>query len=117
VRIFVDENVPRGVVQALRDANHDVTWGCEFDVGMSDPKRVDWAFKDGRVILTEDNDFPALVFKQKMPVVGLVMIDLHGFKRDAKITRVVAAMQEIGEQAVGSLLVIGPTSIRRATLP
>ena len=117
MRIFVDENVPRGVVEGLREANHDVAWGCDFDVGASDLQRTAWAFQEARVILTEDNDFPALVFKERMPVIGLVLIALHGFKRDAKIVRVVAAMAEIGDGAIGSMTVIGPADIRKSTLP
>jgi predicted nuclease of predicted toxin-antitoxin system len=117
VRIFVDENVPGGVVNALRDAGHDVAWGCDFDVGAADLVRMAWALQDNRIILTEDGDFSELIFKDRMPAVGLILIKLHGFKRNARITRVVAAMAEIGDGVVGAVSVIEPLQVRRIGLP
>ena len=117
LRIFVDENVPGSVVRQLRGDGHDVSWGCEFDKGASDVVRTALAAKEARVILTEDNDFAAIVFRDRLPVVGLVLIELHGFGRDARAARIVDAMREIGDKAVGKVHVVEPANIRSRDLP
>jgi hypothetical protein len=69
------------------------------------------------VILTDDNDFAAIVFRDRLPVIGLALIELHGFKRDARAARVVDAMRDIGNKAVGKVHVIEPANIRSRDLP
>ena len=117
MRLFVDENVPRSVVEALRAAGHDVAYGSEFDQGSADVDRVRAAFSEQRVILTEDNEFPRIVFHEGLPVVGLIMISLHGFARAARAARVVEAVTSIGDASVGMVHVIEPATIRMSRLP
>jgi hypothetical protein len=122
LRIIVDENVPGSVVRQLRADGHDVSWGCEFDKGVSDMVHTAMAAQERRVILTEDNDFAAIVFRDKLPVVGLVLVELHGFGRNTPLPgslmpRVVDAMREIGDKAVGKVHVIEPANIRSRDLP
>jgi predicted nuclease of predicted toxin-antitoxin system len=117
LRIFVDENMPGSVVRQLRSDGHDVSWGCEFDKGVSDVVRAAGAAREGRVILTEDNDFASIVSRDRLPVVGLVLIELHGFGRDARAARIVAAMRDIGPNAVGKVHVVAAAKIRARDLP
>ncbi len=94
-----------------------MSWGCEFDKGVSDTQRTAMAAKEGRVILTEDNDFAAIVFRDRLPVTGLVLVELHGSRRESRAARVVNAMREIGHKAVGKVHVIEPANIRSRDLP
>ena len=63
MRFLANENFPRAVVDALRVANHDTAWVREEAPGSSDEAVLDWAVRDGRVLLTFDKDFGALVFR------------------------------------------------------
>jgi predicted nuclease of predicted toxin-antitoxin system len=117
LRIFVDENVPGLVVRQLRAAGVDVTWGCEFDVGAGDSARAAQAFAESRVILTEDTDFAAIVFRDKLPIIGLVLIELHGLGRDARSARILTALNGIGTEAIGKVHVIEHATIRSRDLP
>jgi Domain of unknown function (DUF5615) len=111
--IFADENVPGIVVSSLRAAGHNVTWGCEFDVGATDTERLLVATRDLRLILTEDKDFAELVIAQKLAVHGLIRFDLFGLSRDSKASRILAAVDEIfSGSTVGRLFVIEPARIR-----
>jgi predicted nuclease of predicted toxin-antitoxin system len=117
VRIFADENVPRRAVEGLRAAGHDVMWGVEGGHGLSDVVRLDEAVRAGRVVLTEDQDFADLAFRDGLPVVAIIRFSLAGMKRDAKADRIVAGVTEIGDDAAGKVHVIEPQRIRTRPLP
>lgn len=112
-RYFADENLPRGLVAALRAAGHDIAYGSEFDVGADDETRLHWAWPAGRIIITEDADFINLAVVDKLPVHALVMMRLVGLLRDAKIARMVAALSEIGDTVSGEIVMVEPAGIRR----
>jgi hypothetical protein len=102
-----------------RGNGHDVSWGCEFDQGASDVLRTALAAPEAPVTLTEDTDFAAIVFRDVLPVVGLVLIELHGFGFgcDARAARIVDGMREIGDKAVGKVHGVEPADTRSRNLP
>jgi predicted nuclease of predicted toxin-antitoxin system len=120
LRFFADENIPRGIVIALRDTGHDVVWGCEVDVGASDLARLLVAHSDNRFILTEDIDFINLIAVEGVPVRGIHHVKLDGLGRDRKIARVCQAIIELGVVAEGTINVIEHARVRThksSTLP
>ncbi len=84
---------------------------------MSDVVRTAPAARQARVVLTESNDFAAIVFCDKLPIVGFALVELHGFRRDARAARIVDAMCEISHKAVGKVHVVEPVNIRSRDLP
>lgn len=91
MRLFADENVPGVVVRMLREAGHDVSWGCEAHQGASDADRLQAAYSEHRMVLTEDSDFTDLVLKKGSAARGVIRFSLFGLGRDAKARRIVAA--------------------------
>ncbi len=63
MRFLANENFPFAAVTALRQASHDTAWVREEAPGSTDEAVRDWAVRDGRVLLTFDKDFGALVFR------------------------------------------------------
>lgn len=59
MRLLADENVPRGLVDALRARGHDVAWVVEDDRGATDERIVRRALAEARVLLAFDNDVAA----------------------------------------------------------
>lgn len=56
-----DEHVPVAVVEALRSNGYDVYWARkEYGEGTKDTALLEACADDGRVILTNDNDFVRL---------------------------------------------------------
>lgn len=115
--IFADENVPTLVVEGLRAAGHNVTWGCEYGHGLSDAARLADAYLENRIVVTEDNDFAQLIMTGKQPAHGLIRFDLPGMGRVSKATRILNAIVEIGAGAAGHMVVIEATRIRSHLLP
>ena len=59
---LADENMPAGLVSAMRDAGHDVAWVRLDAPGLSDAEVLAWAQREGRVLLTFDKDFGELAY-------------------------------------------------------
>ena len=110
--IVADENVPALVVASLRAAGHDVSYGCEHGQGASDADRVKAAYREGRVILTEDNDFAESIIAHGHASHGLIRFDLFGFGRERKPARILEAIREIGDDVAGRVFVIEHARVR-----
>jgi len=68
LRFLVDESVPVLSVGRLRDAGHDVTSVRETSRGASDHAVLRHAAEEGRILVTFDRDFGALVFQGTGPL-------------------------------------------------
>jgi predicted nuclease of predicted toxin-antitoxin system len=62
VRLLANENVPRVVVDALRDAGHDVGWVRVDSPGATDVAVLERSIREGRLLVTFDKDFGFLAF-------------------------------------------------------
>lgn len=64
--LFADENMMRKMVESLRQDGFDVKYVRETGmIGWKDIDLMPVAFSEGRVILTQDNDFGKIIFPPK----------------------------------------------------
>ena len=68
------------------------------------------AFREGRVLLTEDTDFGKLTVQLGTPSLGVVRIVLKTMGKEARITRAVSALLNLGDRVLNSITVIEPNS-------
>lgn len=74
MRLCANENQPGACIAALRAAGHDVLWVRESMPGASDELILACAKDEGRLLLTFDKDFGALVFHRGLPAsVGVIL--------------------------------------------
>lgn len=66
MRLLVDQNVPRNVVNGLREDDHDVMWAQTTHPGAEDEVLLDQAQQENRVVLTFDTDFGTLAFHREL---------------------------------------------------
>jgi predicted nuclease of predicted toxin-antitoxin system len=120
MRILADENIPRGVVAALRAIGHEVIWAVDIGRRAPDSEHLATALNDNLAILSEDADFARLASeatKEGLNAPAVVLIRLHGMSRNSKIDRTVRAIEEIGDQpSRDSVHVIEPTRLRKRLL-
>lgn len=57
MKFLVDVNASGAVARWLRDMGHDVAWVAEKDPRMRDEEILQWAVREGRIIVTTDQDF------------------------------------------------------------
>jgi len=116
VRWLADECVSARLVGRLREAGHDVAYVTEANPGADDREIVDWANRDGRILLTDDKDFGELVVRQKRAVPGLVLMRTDGDDYRETWQRLAAAIERLGDNMLGRYTVIGPVRFRSRKL-
>lgn len=117
MRFLADEDVPRAIVLALREAGHDVTWIRETSPGIRDEAVLASAVADHRVLLTFDKDFGDLVYRVGRPAsCGVVFFRIPLAQPAALASGIV---QTIGSRDdwEGNFSVIEPGQIRMRALP
>lgn len=77
MKILVDENIGRSIVEYLGAEGHDVVWIKELRPGMADEEIIKLALEKKRVLITYDQDFGELVFKRGAGHKGVLLIRLH----------------------------------------
>jgi predicted nuclease of predicted toxin-antitoxin system len=93
MRILANENLPRPVVAALRDAGHDVAWVRESMPGATDFDVLALAQAEHRIVLTADLDFGELAFRSGLPAqCGVVLVRLDWKNPEADNLAIVAAI-------------------------
>ncbi len=74
MRALADENVPHASVLILREAGHDIKAVTDAKPGASDREVLDLAVAEGRILLTFDRDFGALIYRAAVAApVGVVL--------------------------------------------
>ena len=76
--ILADENIVAAVVQRLRADGWDVVSIAEMAPSIHDVDVLALAFRDGRVLLTDDKDFGELIVREGRPHRGIVLLRLTG---------------------------------------
>jgi predicted nuclease of predicted toxin-antitoxin system len=119
VRLLVDENISRMLVQLLRQQGHDVVWVREDHRGLPDDQLLAIATASGRIVLTEDRDFGYLVIALRQPSIGVVIAEINGLPGTASevANHVAEVVSKLGAAANGWLTVIEPGRVRQRKLP
>jgi len=116
VRLMANENFPRRLVVALRQAGHDVTWVRETHRGLTDAEILGVACGDARIVATFDKDFGTLAFETGVPApAGIILVRMDPASRSL-VPRVLTAL-ECPCQWQEHLATIEPHRIRLRALP
>lgn len=87
IKFLVDESVEYGIVLFLRAKGFDVYSISEENPSISDPEVLDLAYKQKRVLITNDKGFSKLIFKDKLKSYGVILIRLPYTDTIGKVTR------------------------------
>lgn len=64
MKFLVDVNASGTLGLWLTEMGHDVVFVSDSDPRMKDEDIIDWAVREGRIILTTDNDFEQMIWQQ-----------------------------------------------------
>jgi predicted nuclease of predicted toxin-antitoxin system len=117
MRFLADENVSRVVIARLRAAGFEVISIAETRPGSLDADVLRAADAEDCILITEDQDFSELVIRQRLPVRGLILLELDPLSNAAEAEAVSAAVSANADKLLGNLLVIEPGRIRIRPLP
>lgn len=116
LRLVADENLPRLLVTALRDASHDVLWIRDRHRSMPDEQVLALASREQRILVTGDKDFGDLVFVERHPAPHGVILVRAADAQPPDLGRLVvdALAQEI--EWSGFFSVLGGGRLRRSVI-
>ncbi|MFN0313977.1 MAG: DUF5615 family PIN-like protein [Burkholderiales bacterium] len=87
MRFVADECCDAGMVASLRSDGHDIIYISETCAGAVDEAVLHEAYREHRILLTEDKDFGELVFRLQKPAFSIVLMRLSVASRKLKWPR------------------------------
>ena len=112
MRLLADESVDGPVVARLRGDGHEVAWIAEESPGLADDEVLARAHEQGIVLLSADKDFGELVYRQRRPHAGVLLLRLSGLDEDAKCELVSRVVGEHGADLAGAFSVLAGEVLR-----
>ncbi len=117
MRLIVDENMSRAVIQTLRDCGHDVLSVKESMRGAVDADILARAQADLRLVVTQDKDFGELTFRFGLPAdSGVILFRLAGDNPDADSRRILEVIESRSDWT-GQFAVATGDRVRMRRLP
>ena len=117
MQFVAGENVSHRVVERLRADSHDVMLVTEMRSGMSDADVLKLAETETRVLITEDQDFGELIFRQRLSVGGVILLELDRLSTEAEADRVAQVVSAHCHKFLNNLCVVEPARFRVRPLP
>lgn len=106
MRFFADECVDMRIMRALRSAGHEVLQPDFSHRRAADDRVLETALKNKAVLLTEDRDFGALIFRDLLDAVGVFYFRCDDPGRCTK------AVLDTLDRVHGNLVVVTDRAIR-----
>jgi predicted nuclease of predicted toxin-antitoxin system len=113
MRLLADENIPKSVVDALRNGGHDVVWARTDCEGWKDSALLEFAEAQGRIVLTLDKDFLHIALQRRIPLKhgGVIVFRIHPATAEAIKIRVEAVMNS-NHEWIGRVSVVDANGIQ-----
>jgi predicted nuclease of predicted toxin-antitoxin system len=115
--LLVDENVPHPIIHALRAAGWRLHMVSEIEVGIPDEQVMSEAEQRGFILITHDRDFGELAIRRRLPVRGVVLLELERLSLPAQVRRVLEVLTKEAAHLGGHFIVVEPDRVRRRSLP
>ncbi len=117
MKFLADECCDAAMVYALRDDGHDVLYAIESLRGASDEVLLSLAFREERIILTEDKDFGELVYRLRKPTYGVILLRFEVENCRLKVPRMRVLLAESSQRLTSSFVVLEADKIRLRPFP
>jgi predicted nuclease of predicted toxin-antitoxin system len=112
MKLFIDENVSRLVVDRLRLDGHDLTLAQDVAFGRPDRELLALALHLDALILTEATDFGELVMRERLPSAGVALVRLGGLARSLQPDYIAQTPATHAAALPGAFTVVTPTNVR-----
>ncbi len=117
VRLLADENCHPELVEALRGVGWDVRFVLEEASGIDDVAVLAMGLADQRVLLSNDSDFPRLIYSEGHKAIGLIYLRLTLRSPVLAVERVRRALTAPELSPEGHSIVVEDDRFRRRALP
>ena len=112
MRFLLDESADFPLAAFLQDLGHDVTSiAHEYPHALQDRAVLEIAFREQRILVTNDRDFGELVVRRRLTHAGIILFRLKNEDLSAKQAWLAHALENYADQ-LRQLLVITQGGIR-----
>ncbi|MCC6536144.1 MAG: DUF5615 family PIN-like protein [Bryobacterales bacterium] len=112
MRLVADENIEGPTVYALRAAGHDVIFIAEASPGIEDGEVLEIARREQALLLTADKDFGELIFRNREPHCGVLLIRSPEDDCDENAANALAAIGQHGADLLNRFSVLVGCDLR-----
>ena len=112
LRFLADESCDFNVVRALRGEGFDVLAVGEYMQRSVDSELIEQAYREDRILLTEDKDFGWLVFASHSVSAGVILIRFPGNARRTLAQSVLQLVQDHADDLPNAFVVVQPGQVR-----
>ena len=112
MKFLADECCDTGLVASLRKDGHNVRYITEEKAGAIDDEILSNAYKEERILITEDKDFGELVYRFKKPTHGIVLLRIDVTDRHNKWPRLKKLIDNYGPKLQGYFTVVDTQKFR-----
>jgi predicted nuclease of predicted toxin-antitoxin system len=116
LKILLDVNIGTTIANSLQNAGHDVVRAALSFPTWADVALLDLAFRESRIIITEDSDFTDLIFSfghQAPPSVIFIRRDPE--RQRSFVDRVLEVV--LNDRLQGHIVVLSPAATRYRPFP
>ncbi len=117
MRLVADESVEGPTVSALRDAGHTVLFIAETSPGIEDEEVLSFARREQALLLTADKDFGELVFRNREPHCGVLLIRSPEDDPDENAVNTLAVLNQHGPALLDRFSVLAGRALRIRIVP
>ena len=107
MRFLTDVNASGALARWLQDLGHDVIQVADRDAGLPDDEILQWAVQEQRIIITTDNDFEKMIWRQGKPHCGVLR--LENLPRAERKTLLESVLANYAEFLASGAIVIAQT--------
>jgi predicted nuclease of predicted toxin-antitoxin system len=112
MRFLLDESADFTLANRLKKLGHDVTAVAhDYPQALEDFEVLAIAVREQRILITNDLDFGELIFRQRLPHTGVILLRLEAFDLPAKIARIDGVLADYADQ-LGNFVVLTERGIR-----
>jgi len=104
VDFLLDVNASGAVARCLIDCGHNVAEVGQTDPRMSDDEILNWAVRERRIIVTTDNDFEEMIWRQGKYHCGILR--LENLPRTERLTLLNEVLDRHAEDLEAGAIVI-----------
>jgi predicted nuclease of predicted toxin-antitoxin system len=114
VRSLVDESTGPAVARWLREQHHDVVSVFDEARGISDDEVIRRAYVENRILITNDKDFGAQVYRERFRHRGVVSLRLENERVQNKIAVIRRLLDAYSDLLMDQFVVVTESRVRFA---
>ena len=112
IKFLVDENVGFSIIEYLRELKFDTKAVSELFPSRDDIYILDKAYKEERIIVTNDKDFGHMVFKSNLSSAGIILFRFNDESPELKRNAIKTILSLPEEKVLNHFIVASENKIR-----